>query len=99
MELAEIPVPKRVVVIVGLLALFALAALFALDYFVFSRPGANSSTGSWLVAVIAAPVYLLLQVFAEGVASAYWEAHCRSVKVLPIAIMLVFYAAWLWLRF
>ena len=98
MERSEIPIPKRVVAAAGLLALCVLAALFALDYFIFSSPRASFSTGSWVIAVVAAPVYLFLQFFAEGVASAYWEARSRWVKALPILTMLVFYGAWLWLR-
>jgi hypothetical protein len=48
--------------------------------------------------VLAILVYFLLQVFAEGVMSAYWEARSRWVKVIPLFVMLIFYAAWFWLR-
>ena len=99
MERSAVSIPKRLAAVAGLLALCALAALFALDYTIFSSPDASSSTGSWVVAVVAAPFYLLLQFFAEGVASAYWAARSRWVKALPTLTMLVFYGAWLWLRF
>lgn len=98
MEPSEVSITKPIVVVAGVLALCSLLALFALDYYLFSRPEVHSSTGSWLVAALAAPVYLLLQFFAEGVASAYVDARSRWVKAIPVVAMLVFYAAWLWLR-
>jgi hypothetical protein len=98
MESAASPISKRTAIAAGVLALAALAALFALDLYVFRGPNSSFGLAPWVVPVLAILVYFLLQVFAEGVMSAYWEARSRWVKVIPLFVMLIFYVAWFWLR-
>ncbi len=53
----------------------------------------SSSDSSWLHFLLFAPAYIFLQIFVEGVLSIFWESRLWVAKLVPIAMLLLFYVA------
>ena len=50
--------------------------------------------GKWLPYILAAPIYILLQLFAEGILEAFWSSRSWVAKAFPIAVVLAYYLLW-----
>jgi hypothetical protein len=71
----------------GLLALAAMAAMFLFDSQLKAR-------GKWVPYLLGAPVYFLVQMFAEGILGAFRSNRSWIAKVLPVVVVLAYYFLW-----
>ncbi len=71
----------------GLLALGAMAAMFVFDSQLKAR-------GKWVPYLLLAPIYVLLQLFAEGILGAFWSSRSWIAKTLPVVVVLAYYFLW-----
>jgi len=81
-------------VVAALLAAAALAGLLLLAVGFFGPRGRSISESGWLLFAVAGVCYFLLQLFAELVLSAFWEASSWISKAVPIVFLVAFYALW-----
>ncbi len=61
--------------------------MFAFDYQLKAR-------GAWVPYVMAAPIYLLLQMFAEGVLEGLWSGKRWVSRAFTIVLVVAYYVLW-----
>ncbi len=76
-----------IALIAGLLAVAAMAVMFAFD-------SQLKAKGKWVPYLLAAPIYILLQLFAEGILESFWSRRSWVAKAFPIVAVLVYYVLW-----
>jgi hypothetical protein len=53
---------------------------------------AKTNESSWLQYIFLVPFYMSLQIVGEGFLSMFWETKSWLAKVIPIAVIIAFYA-------
>ena len=76
-----------IAVAAGLLAIAVMTLIFIFD----SQLKAKSA---WLPYLFAAPIYVLFQVFAEGVLEGFWSSKRWLVKAFPVVAIITYYLLW-----
>jgi hypothetical protein len=71
----------------GLGAIIAMSLMFLLDHQLKAR-------GAWVPYVMAAPLYLLLQLFAEGVLEGLWSGRRWVSRAFTILLVVGYYVLW-----
>jgi len=71
----------------GLGATIAMGLMFIFDYELKAR-------AAWVPYVMAAPMYILLQLFAEGVLEGLWSSRRWVSRVFTIVIVVGYYVLW-----
>jgi hypothetical protein len=77
-----------IALVAGLLAVTAMAVMFVFD-------SQLKAKGRWVPYLLAAPIYILLQLFAEGILESFWLRRSWIAKAFPILAVLLYYALWL----
>ncbi len=61
--------------------------MFIFDYKLKAR-------GAWVPYLMAAPIYLLLQLFAEGVLEGFWSGRRWVSRAFCVVLVLGYYILW-----
>ncbi len=75
-------------------AIVALAGVLALELLVFGPRATGSGHVSWWFWAAAIPAYFLLQFSAEVVPEGFWGTSSPVAKVVPVVLLILFYAAY-----
>jgi uncharacterized protein (DUF983 family) len=89
--------PSAAVVLL-LVGVFALGCLLWLELRLAVTAPAWSSAGAMAALLLVAPAYFFLEFVAENALSVYFASNLWLVRLVPMAILISFYAVWFALR-